>query len=133
MLFTSEVITKVYTPRQFVSVIELHGEVTALSEHKLTDAYYHASNVGSRTIILSFKGLKYMNSSGIGLLIMLLVRANRLGQKLVVSDLNEHYQMVFELTKLNEAIPIYESVEEALRDFNPATIQNPDPRTHQLL
>ena len=133
MLFTSEVIANVYSPHLAVSVIELYGEITAVSEQKLIDAYLKVSEAGSRTIILSFKGLEYMNSSGIGLLIMLLVRANRSGQRLVVTDLNEHYQMIFELTHLDEAIQIYQSVEEALKDLNPGKKTSQDRRTAPLL
>jgi anti-sigma B factor antagonist len=119
MLFTSEVIANVFTPVQAFSVIELHGEITAFSEQKLIDAYSRVSEAGSRTIILSLKSLEYMNSSGIGLLIMLLVRANRCGQRLVITDLNEHYQTIFELTRLDEAIQIYPSLADALKDINP--------------
>jgi anti-sigma B factor antagonist len=133
MLFTSEVIANVYSPIQAVSVIELHGEITAFSEQKLIDAYIKVSEAGSRTIILSFKGLEYMNSSGIGLLIMLLVRANRSNQRLVVTDLDEHYQMIFELTRLYEAIHIYQSVQEALEDLIPAAMKSHDPRNTPLL
>jgi anti-sigma B factor antagonist len=117
MLFPSEVIANIYTPLHAVSVIELHGEITAFSEGKLIDAYLQVNEAGSRVIILNFKSLKYMNSSGIGLLIMLLVRANRSGQKLVVTDLDEHYQKIFELTHLDEAFQIYTSTEEALNNL----------------
>jgi anti-anti-sigma regulatory factor len=50
---------------------------------------------------------------------MILVRANRSRQKLVASGLDEHYKMIFELTRLNEAIPVYETVQEALEDLLP--------------
>ena len=55
-----------------------------------------------------------MNSSGIGLLVTLLVRANRQKQRLLACGLSEHYQQIFELTRLNEAIGIYNSETEAL-------------------
>ena len=49
-----------------------------------------------------------MNSGGIGLLVTMLVRANRQKQKLCVYGLNEHYRQIFELTRLDEAIAIYD-------------------------
>jgi anti-sigma B factor antagonist len=119
MLFNSEMTVNVYAPIPGVTVIDLHGEMTAFSEQNLIDAYHQVSGVGSQIIILNFKSLEYMNSSGIGLLIMILVRANRSRQKLVASGLDEHYKMIFELTRLNEAIPVYETVQEALEDLLP--------------
>jgi anti-sigma B factor antagonist len=117
MLFKAEMTVNVYAPIPGVSVMDLHGEMTAFSEQKLIDAYHQVSGVGSQIIILNFKSLEYMNSSGIGLLIMILVRANRSRQKLVASGLDEHYKMIFELTRLNEAIQVYETVQEALEDL----------------
>jgi anti-anti-sigma factor len=65
-------------------------------------------------IILNFSGLEYMNSSGIGLLVTLLIRVNRQKQKLLAYGLSEHYRQIFELTRLNEAIGIYATEAEAL-------------------
>jgi anti-sigma B factor antagonist len=55
-----------------------------------------------------------MNSSGIGLLVTMLIRVQRQKQKLLAYGLSEHYQQIFELTRLNEAIGIYGSEAEAL-------------------
>ena len=55
-----------------------------------------------------------MNSGGIGLLVTLLVRANRLKQRLLACGLNDHYRQIFELTRLDEAIAIYADEADAL-------------------
>jgi anti-sigma B factor antagonist len=55
-----------------------------------------------------------MNSGGIGLLVTLLVRANRQKQKLLACGLNDHYRQIFELTRLDEAITIHDSEADAL-------------------
>ena len=49
------------------------------------------------------------------LLVTLLVRANRQKQKLLAFGLTEHYKQIFELTRLDEAIGIFDSEDEALR------------------
>src|SRR5574342_1070373 len=59
------------------SVIDIGGEVTAGAENALMDAYTQASTSRTKAIILNFSGLQYMNSSGIGLLVTLLIRVNR--------------------------------------------------------
>lgn len=96
------------------SAIDIRGEVTAFAENVLMDAYTQATSAGANVIVLNFSGLEYMNSSGIGLLVTLLIRANRQRQRLLAVGLSEHYQQIFELTRLNEAIAIYNSEAEAV-------------------
>lgn len=68
-----------------------------------------------QTVVLNFAGLKCMNSGGIGLLVTLLIRAKRVNQRLLACGLSEHYQQIFELTRLNDAIGIYPDEAAALR------------------
>ena len=96
------------------SVIDIRGEVTAQCESALMDAYTEAVSAGASGVVLNFSGLEYMNSGGIGLLVTLLIRAQRQGQRLVAFGLNDHYQQIFAITRLNEAIGIYGSEAEAL-------------------
>lgn len=96
------------------SIIDIQGEINAFAENVLMDAYTQATSEGAANIILNFSGLDYMNSSGIGLLVTLLIRANRQKQRLMACGLSEHYRQIFELTRLNEAIAIYLSEEDAL-------------------
>ena len=96
------------------SILDIGGEVTSFAENALMDAYTKATTDGARTVILNFSGLEYMNSSGTGLLVTLLIRVNRQGQRLMAVGLNEHYTHIFELTRLNEAIPVFEDEGKAL-------------------
>jgi anti-sigma B factor antagonist len=70
------------------------------------DAYTQAGPQ-ARAIILNFNGLEYMNSSGIGLLVTLLIRVNRQKQRLLAFGLSDHYRQIFDLTRLDEAIAIH--------------------------
>ena len=100
------------------SIVDIQGEVTAFAENVLMDAYTQASSGGVEAIILNFSQLEYMNSSGIGLLVTLLIRVKRQNQRLLAFGLNEHYQQIFELTRLNEAIGIYHTEAEVLAAAN---------------
>ena len=95
------------------SVVDIKGDVTAASEDVLMDAYNRAGD-DAKGIVLNFSGLEYMNSGGIGLLVTLLVRANRQKQKLTAFGLTDHYKQIFELTRLDEAIGIFENEQDAL-------------------
>ncbi len=96
------------------AVLDITGEVTGFGEEALMDAYNRATSLGARLIVLNFSGLQYMNSSGIGLIVTLLIRAQRNNQQLRAFGLNEHYEKIFDLTRLNEAIAIYETEAQAL-------------------
>jgi anti-sigma B factor antagonist len=91
-----------------VATMRIAGDVTSASEAELMAAYTQAVEGGARAIILDFRGLEYMNSGGIGLLVTLLVRAQRGGVRLLASGLSEHYREILALTRLDEAIEIHE-------------------------
>lgn len=96
------------------AVLRVHGDITTASEEVFSDAYAEAVGSGARSIILDFSDLEYMNSGGIGLLVTLLVRAQRDGQQLLATGLNEHYRQILSLTRLDEAIHIHETEAAAL-------------------
>jgi len=88
-------------------VIEIRGDITAASEDALMDAYGRAGDGDTKAVLLDFSQLEYMNSGGIGLLVTVLVRAQRAKQRLLACGLNDHYRQIFELTRLDEAISIF--------------------------
>ena len=96
------------------SVIDIKGDVTAACEAVLMDAYQQAGEK-TKNVLLNFSGLEYMNSGGIGMLVTLLVRANRNKQNLMACGLNDHYRQIFELTRLDEAITIHPTEPDALQ------------------
>jgi anti-sigma B factor antagonist len=96
-------------------ILDIQGEINNAAEPALMNAYNQACAHGAGSILMNFSGLEYMNSSGIGLLVTLLIRVRRQNQRLLAFGLNDHYRQIFELTRLNEAIAIFDSEEEALR------------------
>ena len=110
-----------------VSAIDVQGEVTGFAEKALMDAYHQAGMSGAPAIILDFSRLDYMNSSGIGLLVTLLVRVNRQKQQLLAVGLNDHYRRIFELTRLDEAIPVHATEAEAVAAAHAAAQSPPVP------
>jgi anti-sigma B factor antagonist len=96
------------------SEIAIAGDVTSASEGPLMDAYSQATADGAKVVVLDFSRLDYMNSGGIGLLVTLLVRTQRAGQKLLAVGLSEHYRQILSLTRLDEAIAIHDDETTAL-------------------
>ena len=98
-------------PFDGVAIVDIGGQITRFAEGVLADAHDQATRKGATVLLLNFTELDYMNSSGIGLLVTLLVRTQRNGQRLGAFGLSEHYMEIFELTRLDEAIFVH--VDEA--------------------
>jgi anti-sigma B factor antagonist len=96
------------------SIIEIRGDVTGFAEEALMAAYAEATRDTPQAVILDFTQLDYMNSTGIGLLVTLLIRAQRQQQRLMAYGLSSHYKQIFDLTRLNEAIGIFDTEAAAL-------------------
>jgi anti-anti-sigma factor len=101
-------------PMGEAAVLRISGDVTGASEPGFMAAYAEATAGGARTILLDFTSLEYMNSSGIGLLVTLLIRVRRAGQRLFATGLSDHYRQILALTRLDEAIGIHDSETAAL-------------------
>jgi anti-sigma B factor antagonist len=111
---SNQLVTQVRHVAGSTAVIDISGELNGYGEETLMEAYTVASNGRTQAIILNFTDLEYMNSSGIGLLVTMLIRVQRQKQQLLAYGLSEHYQQIFELTRLNEAIAIYDNEEAAV-------------------
>ncbi len=98
-----------------VRVIDVAGEVTAFSEEALAEAYGEAAGHGTKAVVLNFAGLEYMNSGGIGLLVTMLIRAQRNGHRLSAYGLTDHYRQIFSLTRLDEAIGLFDDEPSAVQ------------------
>ena len=77
----------------------------ATREEAILNAYAQADGDAIRLIVLNFKQLSYMNSSGVGLLITLVVRARRQAKRLAAVALPAHFKKILLLTRLNESSP----------------------------
>jgi anti-sigma B factor antagonist len=95
-------------------ILHIAGDITSGSEPDLVKAYTEATDAGATVIVLDFSGLEYMNSGGIGLLVMLLVRTQRAGHRLMAVGLSDHYRQILSLTRLDEAIEIHDDEAAAM-------------------
>lgn len=89
-----------------IAILRISGDVTSASDAELTDGFGAALDEGARAVALDFTAMEYMNSGGIGLLVTLLVRAQRAGVRLMAIGLSDHYRQILALTRLDEAIEI---------------------------
>ena len=90
-----------------LAIIDLSGEINAFADQELDAAYSEAEGSGSKSILLNFENVTYINSTGIALIVGLLARARKAQRRLAVCGLSDHYQEIFQITRLVDFMTIY--------------------------
>lgn len=96
-------------------IIDLIGEINTLAKEVLTSAYLKAQAKNSEWIALNFSEVTYINSTGIALIVGLLSMARKNSIKLVVFGLSQHYQEIFEITRLSEYMEVFKDEDSVLQ------------------
>ena len=97
-----------------VTLFELQGDLTAISEPYLKEAYENANHSGARNILLKFYQEAYINSGGIAILIQLLAEARKNNQQICITGLSAHFTKIFNMVGITKLATIYSTTEEAL-------------------
>lgn len=98
----------VHTVRQEadVATLRLEGRIDRDALGSLDAAYVAASAGGPAVVELDFRGVDYINSTGIALVVGLLGKARSQGRAVRAVGLSEHYRHIFEITRLSDFIEI---------------------------
>lgn len=89
-------------------VIELAGDLDGRARAVMDDAWAEAARTANGRIVLDFAGLRFMNSTGIALVVEILGRARASGRDLHARGLSDHYRQIFEITRLSDFITLDE-------------------------
>ena len=96
-----------------VWVLGLKGDLATFTEPKLREAYRTAAEAGARHVLLDFKEVGYINSSGVSVVIELLREAQENGRTLYFGGLDAHYRKVFQMMGLSQYGALVEDEVEA--------------------
>ena len=67
---------------------------------------------GAKTILVDFKDVTFMDSSGLGALVLALKTVRAANGNLMVCSINEQIKILFELTSMDRIFEIFENQEE---------------------
>jgi anti-anti-sigma factor len=95
--------------------IDLHGEINAFADAALSAAYAQAEAFNPATVILNFRDVDYINSTGIALIVGMLAQARKAHRQLAVFGLSDHYIEIFQITRLADFMTIYPDQQTALQ------------------
>lgn len=96
------------------AVIELKGEINSFGGPAMDTAFNQAAQQNSPLILLNFREVDYINSTGIALIVSLMARARKDGRRLAATNLSEHYVEIFKITRLSDYMPIFPDEATAL-------------------
>jgi len=102
-----------------VIVLDLDGNIKSSDDLEVfTSSIDEAIASGKKKVLLNFEGVNFINSSGLGRLIMAIRKMGEVQASLKVSNLGSDLGELFSFTKLSEKVSIHDTEEEALTDFN---------------
>jgi anti-sigma B factor antagonist len=97
-----------------VAVLDLVGDIDRDADAPLKLGYQQAVSDGAARLLLNFGGVGYINSTGIAVIVSLLARARTERRPVVACGLTEHYQRIFNITRLSDFIGIYQDEDSAV-------------------
>jgi anti-sigma B factor antagonist len=99
-----------------VAVLRFHGDITSASKTAVLEAY-HGLAPGTDRIVFDFTKVDYLNSSGIAILIQLLMEAHKTAQVVHTFGLSAHFQKVFAMVGITKYTHLYPDQAAALAAF----------------
>lgn len=103
MSTVKEPIVKIFHPTRILS---------AASSTALLDWVDYSLSSGARYLLVDLSNVSFMDSSGMGSLIVALKRVQQAEGSLALCSLNGQARMLFELAAMEQMFPIYATVEE---------------------
>lgn len=81
---------------------------------KLVEMVSDTINEGIKICIIDLSQVRYISSSGIGVLITMLTKMRNAGGDVFLTSPSEHVKKLLIITKLNNIFTVYDSLDEAL-------------------
>ena len=98
--------------------IDIQGDLTAAATRDMDAAYQEACEYNPSNILLKFGGKYHINSSGLAIVINLLIDSRERGCRVFVSGLSKHYRKIFEISGLTKYTTIIESEDDITSEEN---------------
>jgi len=100
-----------------VTVLELGGRLDSNTSKVLEDKIMEILGQDKKKLLIDFKEVDYINSTGLRVLLLALQQLKKNQGKLILSTIKDYMKEVFEISGYTEIFPIYATQEEALSHF----------------
>jgi anti-anti-sigma factor len=96
------------------TVLRFEGDIASTSRDAVLGTYQALPKNDVKLILLDFTRVDYINSSGIALVIQLLIEAASAGQKVYAFGLSAHFTKVFTMVGITKYAGLFATQAEAL-------------------
>ena len=97
-----------------VAVLRFEGDIASTSKDAVLGTYQGLNKDATKLILLDFTKVDYINSSGIALVIQLLMEASNSAQKVFAFGLSAHFTKVFTMVGITKYAGLFPSQADAL-------------------
>jgi anti-sigma B factor antagonist len=97
-----------------VAVLRFEGDIASTSKEAVLGTYQSLPKETTPLVLLDFTKVDYINSSGIALVIQLLIEASNAAQKIYAFGLSAHFTKVFTMVGITKYAGLFPSQAEAL-------------------
>jgi anti-sigma B factor antagonist len=97
-----------------VTVLRYEGDIASTSKDAVLGTYQNLPKQTAKLVLLDFTKVDYINSSGIALVIQMLIEASNSGQKVYAFGLSPHFTKVFTMVGITKYTGLFPSQTDAL-------------------
>ena len=97
-----------------ITVLRFEGDIASTSKDAVLGAYQALPKATVKTVLLDFSKVDYINSSGIALVIQMLIEAANSGQKVFAFGLSAHFTKVFTMVGITKYAGLFPTQADAL-------------------
>lgn len=95
-------------------IIQAAGDIDSFAAEPMRSAFAAVAAHRPAALLLSLAGVEYINSTGIAVLVELLMDARRAELPVLACGLSDHYRHIFEITRLAHFIQLFPDEATAL-------------------
>ncbi|MFC1703964.1 STAS domain-containing protein [Candidatus Omnitrophota bacterium] len=105
------------TENNGIVMLSVEGDIDLNSSPQMRTKFSELIQKQVLKIIINFARVDYIDSSGLATLIEMLQRLKKCQGQLRLANVSDKIKSLFEVTKLDKLFIMYNSEEEALKDF----------------
>jgi len=105
--------------REGVTVLTMKGRLAVGESNALRQKVNEVSEAGSHNVVLDLSHLDYIDSTGLGIMVICYTGLKRLGGAMKLVNLNKRNVELLLLTKLHTVFEVFTDVQDAVNSFFP--------------
>ncbi|MET7960501.1 STAS domain-containing protein [Micromonospora zamorensis] len=105
-------------PGRGCTVLEVHGELDMATSPQLREGLQRLVEAGDRQIVVDLAGVRFMDSSALGALVLMFKALREVGGRLSLASAQPAVRTVLTITSVDRVIQAYENVPAAEADIS---------------